>query len=232
MTQSEETPMSSTITEYLNTRYRANTSGHHVRLLAKYVLTVAASPVATRRAHQMTASEAPIKLHLGCGEIYLEGWTNIDRYRPGRRIDLVWDLNRSLPFHDGSVSAVFSEHVFEHFNLLSAMSIMKDCRRVLAKGGIFRIGVPNMERYVRSYLEHDTFIDEKWPGLPTPAIALEELFYCHGHRAAYDAPTLALMLQEAGFNCVQESAFGESRLDPSPDSEHRHIDTLYVEALA
>jgi predicted SAM-dependent methyltransferase len=232
MSQSDKAPMSSTITEYLNTRYRSNTSVHHVRLLAKYVLTAAASPMATRKARQMVANEAPIKLHLGSGENYIEGWTNIDRYRPGRRIDLVWDLNRALPFQDGSVSAVFSEHVFEHFNLLSAMSIFKDCRRVLAKGGVFRIGVPNMERYVRSYLERDTFIDEKWPGLPTRAIALEELFYCHGHRAAYDASILALMLDEAGFDCVHESTFGESRLDPSPDSEHRHIDTLYVEAIA
>jgi hypothetical protein len=47
----------------------------------------------------------------------------------------------------------------------------------------------------------------------------------------YDFETLEVMLREVGFAVVKRSAFGEGRLTPSPDSEGRRQETLYVEAI-
>ena len=52
----------------------------------------------------------------------------------------------------------------------------------------------------------------------------------HGHRSAYDAETLVLLLEEAGFIEVDVRGFGESKaLDPVPDLEVRRLDTIDAE---
>jgi hypothetical protein len=46
----------------------------------------------------------------------------------------------------------------------------------------------------------------------------------------YDFETLALLLRAAGFDRPEQRAFGETALEPPPDSTHRRAETLYVEA--
>jgi predicted SAM-dependent methyltransferase len=173
-----------------------------------------------------------LKLHIGCGDTYLDGWVNIDMARPARKLDLRWDLRRGLPFSDGSAEAVFSEHFLEHLDLSSALEMMQECRRVLKTGGVCRIGVPDFERYVNAYFGEDSIIRDVRGETPTRAIAINEIFYFHGHRSMYDAETLSSLLHEAGFSSVRRSTFGESTLSPCPDSLIRQPETLYVEAIA
>jgi len=60
-------------------------------------------------------SDKTVKLHLGCGNIILDGYTNIDIV-PGEGIDVVSDV-RSLPMYkDASVDEVYLSHVLEHFS--------------------------------------------------------------------------------------------------------------------
>jgi hypothetical protein len=49
-------------------------------------------------------------------------------------------------------------------------------------------------------------------------------------RAMRDTETLTLLFQAAGFPDPVDRSFGERRLAPVPDSEHRRLETLYVEA--
>lgn len=217
---------------YLSGRYRSGAARRPVRERVKNWLTSAFVPTETRKAGRLVQHAAPLKLHLGCADTYLDGWINIDMARPGRRLDLRWDLRRGLPFPSGSVKAIFSEHLFEHIPLPGALGLLRECRRVLEDDGVFRIGVPDLETYVRGYLGEDPIIDELRTGRPTRAVAFNELFYFHGHRTMYDFETLALLLRQAGFGHIGRSAFRESALQPPPDSEHRRRGTLYVEAEA
>ena len=41
------------------------------------------------------------------------------------------------------------------------------------------------------------------PGRPTRALAMQELFFRHGHRSAFDWDTLALITQAAGFRTCE-----------------------------
>lgn len=220
------------VRDYLQSQYLAGLDTHPQRERIKNVLTTGLVPFERRRAAALEQPRQSLKLHIGCGDTYLRDWVNIDMARPGRRLDLRWDLRRGLPFSDGSVSAIFSEHFFEHLDLHSAMQMMLECRRVLGAGGICRIGVPDFGRYMNAYDGSDAIIDEVRGYTPTKAIAINEIFYFYGHRSMYDSETLAVMLREAGFSSVKHLSFGESALAPCPDSINRRPETLYIEALA
>jgi predicted SAM-dependent methyltransferase len=182
-----------------------------------------------RRALNMARS-TPLRLHLGSGRSPKLGWINLDLF--GDRVDLAWDLCRPLPFQGGSVDAVFQEHLLEHFTLEKGLALTGQCYRVLKPGGVLRIGVPDAKAYARAYV-HDGGgpIASVRPGRPTRLLALQEVFYRHGHRTMYDFDTLALVCNAAGFETVERRRFGDSRLVPCPDSEHRRRETLYVEAV-
>ena len=117
----------------------------------------------------------------------------------GMEPDLYWDLRSGIPFPDGSAEAVFLEHVIEHFTLADDLDLLVECRRVLAPGGIVRLGVPDFGRYLESYAGDGAFIDEQRPGRPTRLLAVGEVALGHGHRSVWDGETLERVLTEAGF---------------------------------
>ena len=79
-----------------------------------------------------------IKLHLGCGNVRLEGYINIDissHYNP----DIVADLN-NLPYEDNTVDEIYTDNVIEHVEDFT--KAMKEMHRVLKPGGKLIIVVP------------------------------------------------------------------------------------------
>jgi len=196
----------------------------------KYALTALVVPIERSRAARL-AHTPRLRLHLGCAWNRLPGWVNIDLLRPGRSLNLYWDLRRGLPFPPNSIEAIFAEHLFEHLTYAQGIELMNECWRVLLPGGVLRIGVPDLGRYVASYLGQDGLIERVRPGRPTRAIALGEPFFLYGHRCMYDFETLDTACKVAGFATVERSEFGEGRILPSPDSRSRRDETLYVDAL-
>lgn len=216
---------------YLGRTYAPGAVSLASRDLAKRALTTSCIPIERRRARRLVERGSELRLHLGAADTYLDGWCNIDYARPGRRLDLRWDLRRPLPFPDASVDAIFSEHVFEHIPYVGALRLLRECRRLLRRDGVCRIGVPDFERYARSYLGADPLIDDHRPDAPTRALAVAEVFYLHGHRSSYDFETLSAMATAAGFSLIERSHAGGGRIVPSPDSPARAVETLYVDAV-
>jgi predicted SAM-dependent methyltransferase len=186
--------------------------------------------VRERRKVSTLASRYPLQFHLGSGAAPKSGWVNIDLV--GDPVDLAWNCERRLPFGDATVDALFHEHLLEHLPLKSGLDLTIDCHRLLKPGGILRVGVPDVARYLRSWLDQSyEFVESVRPGRPTPFLAVQENFYSCGHRTLYDFETLALLCRAAGFEVIEQRDFGDSRLSPCPDSEHRRSETLYVEAV-
>lgn len=198
--------------------------------VAKTTLTALARPRERARARRYLRTQ-PLRLHLGSSSSRKPGWVNVDLLRPGRRLELYWDLRHPLPFPDQTVDAVFSEHLHEHLELAASIALLSECRRVLKPGGVLRVGVPDLGRYLAAYRGEDDIIDLVRPGRPTRAIAIGEVFFLHGHRSAYDLETLRYALGRAGFADARHRAFGDSRIKPCPDSDNRRAETLYVEAV-
>ncbi len=200
--------------------------GADLRLVLRQLVTDAQRPLMRRKiAHAQLHS--PLRLHLGCGHLYKEGWVNVDL--AGARVDIAWNLARGVPFRGGSVDAIFHEHVLEVLTLEAGYELTRECLRVLKPGGILRIGTTHAGECLRSYAGQ---ADPGWANSrPTALLAVHGVFYEWSRRAVYDAETLTLMCRAAGFEEAIECHWGEGRLTPNPDSASRRDGTLYVEAV-
>jgi predicted SAM-dependent methyltransferase len=91
-------------------------------------------------------------LNLGCGERFHPDWINID-LTAGRSGVIVHDLAKGIPFSSESVDAVYLAAVFEHIRRNDAANFLREIYRVLKPVGIVRVGVPDLEKICRIYLE-------------------------------------------------------------------------------
>jgi len=80
-----------------------------------------------------------LKLNLGCGDDYKEGFVNVDK-DPAIKTDLVHDVSERMPFKDNSVDEIQCFNILEH--LSNFVEVMFDLYRVLKEGGILIISVP------------------------------------------------------------------------------------------
>ncbi|MGO9037267.1 MAG: class I SAM-dependent methyltransferase [Steroidobacteraceae bacterium] len=62
-----------------------------------------------------------------------------------------WDVTKKWPFDDNSVEAIFSSRVVEHLPRHGARVCLKNAYRVLRKGGVQRLIVPNLDRCAADY---------------------------------------------------------------------------------
>jgi SAM-dependent methyltransferase len=183
------------------------------------------APLSRRKVAHLLENDV-LLLHLGSGFERKKGWINVDLVPV--KSDLFWDLRKGIPFPDGSVDAIFHEHVLEHIPKRYGLHLSQECFRVLKPGGVLRVVVPNAGNALRGYAsdEGNTTIP-----FPTNLMGIESLFYGDGHVSMFDAQTLILFLRAAGFNEVLEQTFRESFLPvDAPDSESRRGGSLYVDA--
>jgi predicted SAM-dependent methyltransferase len=88
-----------------------------------------------------------MKLHLGCGQNYLEGYVNVDN-ASGVKKDVEWDLTKlPFPFKENSVDYILCWNVMEHLDM-NIIEFMEEMHRILKPGGIFRFRVPAAGTYV------------------------------------------------------------------------------------
>lgn len=69
---------------------------------------------------------------------------------PGVR---VLDLRRRTPFADASFEVVYHSHVLEHLSRQQAVTFLEECFRILKRGGIIRVAVPDLEKIARLYID-------------------------------------------------------------------------------
>lgn len=129
------------------------------------------------------------------------------------------DIRFGLPFRDESVPHVFSSHFLEHLEREEARKLLKDCYRVMKKGGIIRIVVPSLDEAADSlrlayenYKLGNTesiqkFVTDRNPGF---------LDRFSGHKWMYNFTELKNMMEEAGFREVKECDFQKGEI---PDVE-------------
>jgi predicted SAM-dependent methyltransferase len=91
-------------------------------------------------------------VNLGCGSSLHPDWINIDIH-PSSPGVLRYDLLQGLPFENASVDVVYASHVLEHFAKEEGVATVKEIYRVLRRGGLARIVVPDLEQAARNYIE-------------------------------------------------------------------------------
>src|SRR5213080_3170799 len=192
-------------------------------------------------------SQRCILVNIGCGRNPTPGWINLDVIpHPGVYF---WDCRSSLPFEDGTVTAIYSEHFFEHLDLeTEARPFLRECLRCLQSGGVLRIVVPDAGAYLRAFsgpwqpladMRPLDWTANGWRDGRLGWVYQTKMQFMNAifrqrteHKYAYDAETLVLVMREAGFMDVVVQEFGvsiDSRM--VPDSNDRRTESLYVEAV-
>uniref|UniRef100_A0A832E1X5 Class I SAM-dependent methyltransferase n=1 Tax=candidate division WWE3 bacterium TaxID=2053526 RepID=A0A832E1X5_UNCKA len=143
-----------------------------------------------------------MKLHLGCGEIYLEGYVNIDYPSSKHTVqtksvaDEHHDITK-LRYPEGSIEEVRLHHVFEHFSRSVALALLASWWSWLKPGGLLRVEVPDFDRMARVVL--NPFVSSKSKGK-----ALRHIFGAQEapwavHFEGWSARRLARVCTEFGF---------------------------------
>ena len=203
---------------------------------------------------------APIKLNLGCGAQVADGWINVDYalgarlmtmpfagalLRPLKLFNINWDsrivihdLRLEFPWKTGVASAIYSSHTLEHLDRESGESFLKECHRVLMRGGVIRIVVPDLEKIVERYrseaLPAERFLEEMQVlrGRPPRSILKRFLWPYVGfpHQCMYDHASLTRVMRAIGFRC-QTKGYSDSSIPNIHEIElrDRTVDAVIVE---
>lgn len=91
------------------------------------------------------------KINLGCGNKTEDGYVNVDIFK-GPAVDEIFEFD-DIPYLDGTISAIFSEHALEHVGWKRADRALSEWYRVLSTGGELRLKMPEFEDCCRKYIE-------------------------------------------------------------------------------
>lgn len=90
-----------------------------------------------------------MKLHLGCGKLYLKNFLNIDI--ESEKADIKHDIIKLDFINNERVDEIYICHVLEHIKRHDTIKLFLEWNRILKKEGILRISVPNFESIVKVY---------------------------------------------------------------------------------
>lgn len=143
--------------------------------------------------HYLRPAGKGIKLHLGCGDYWFDGFINIDFNIYGGT-DMLVDIRQPLPFQPQTVERIEAYEVMEHMNKDEMYRMLEDWKRVLIPGGTIRISVPDMDELIAMYAT-----DKKK--------ALEEIYGLEDHphhKQGFTEESLIEVFTQHGFNVVAE----------------------------
>ncbi len=191
-------------------------------------------------------NKTDLKINIGCGASNVSGWEGVDVV-PSPGVTCVWDCRTSLPFANESANGIFTEHFIEHIDFYQeAPLLFKDIYRILKKGAVVRIIVPDAQKYVEAYQK------EGWEALAQVRPLLKNNVDSYSkntmhtkmelvnwifrqeyeHKFAYDFESLKYVLNQAGFKTVLKQDFQKSiATELVIDQAARASESLYVEAV-
>ena len=94
------------------------------------------------------------RLNWGCGPITPFGWVNSDIAAfPG--VDVVAELRQGIPLPDDTFDLIVSIHALPELAYSEQDAALTELYRLLKHGGILRLGLPDADRAIQAYLNHD-----------------------------------------------------------------------------
>ena len=137
-----------------------------------------------------------LKLHLGCGKHYIDGYTNID-IDPQFKLDVVDDVVALKKFENSTVDVIYACMVMEHLGKFKYVQAIKRWHELLKSGGTLRIVVPDFEAVANYYVKTKdlkNIYSALYAGQTDPY---------NFHYWCWDFETLKKDLESAGFKDVK-----------------------------
>ncbi len=143
-----------------------------------------------------------MKLHLGCGQRYFEGYVNIDYPMTEHTVqeksvaDVQADLLK-LKYSAGEIEEVRLHHVFEHFSRPVACALLSNWYSWLKVGGTVHIEVPDFEKTGKAALS--AFKNSKMKHIALRHIFGSQEAHWAVHFEGYSKDLLSDMLERFGY---------------------------------
>lgn len=174
-------------------------------------------------------------LNLGCGEVRIPGFVNADFYRIHKlhatnRPDWMLDITRPLKCQNDYWDGIIMEHVNEHITYVANYYLFKELYRTLKSGGVLRIVVPDLDKYLQFKVrDNEEKKMNRYGSLPE---AISNLTQNHAHISTWNYDLLSTVLAEVGFSHISKQNFGEG-IDPDllVDSPNHVWQSSYCEAV-
>ncbi len=180
-----------------------------------------------------------IYLNIGCGNNYVEGYINADYYdmkkffKKKKRVDWELDIRYPLNCDSNYFDGVFCEHVLEHLTYKDALKYISEIYRVLKKGCVFRVTVPDIEKFVKFYIGDSIDYELEFKNrYKSGCKAISDLAQNYGHISLWDYEELSESMKSIGFMDVKKYKFMQGLDDALLlDKKDRVWSTLYVEGV-
>jgi predicted SAM-dependent methyltransferase len=66
--------------------------------------------------------------------------------------DILADITKHIPLESNSVSLIFSRATLEHLTFTELINHFIECHRLLKKGGVVRMLVPDFDIMIKNYM--------------------------------------------------------------------------------
>lgn len=169
-----------------------------------------------------------VQLNIGSGsDDHKPGWITVDL----NGAYITHDLRKKLPLQNSSVQKIYSSHFFEHLSYNDMRKVLKECYRVLKKGGEIYIVVPNGKLFINAYLNKTNYFDGKenemyQRGFTDTGSFIDQVNYIAylggEHMYLYDEENLVNILKQSGFNAKLRA------FDPQLDLRIREHDSVFA----
>ena len=143
-----------------------------------------------------------MKLNLGSWHRIIPGFINVDlcdmphiHYKSS-----IEDLSM---FEDKSIELIYSSHSFEYFDRVDAVKVLSEWGRVLKRGGVLRLAVPDFDKLLLVYSHTDKIENILGPMYGKMKIDTEEGEKYLFHKTMYNFKSLENLLIENGFKDVK-----------------------------
>jgi len=166
-----------------------------------------------------------MKLHVGCGPIYIPGMFNIDLREDcktdycGSLFDLT-DSNHAQYIRPDSVDLIWSCHMLEHLEYPhGVVECLKTFNSWLKPNGLLRLSVPDLRLVTEYYVNRNPKLFTMYSGSVDEHLYKKDsasemfTFFMRGweHTVVFDFALLQDLMKDAGFRNIQQMPFGKSR---------------------
>jgi SAM-dependent methyltransferase len=174
------------------------------------------------------------RLNWGCGDSGVPGWINSD-LKQGPGIDITADIRQGLPLDSNSLDYIVSIHALPMISYPDLVPVLGELRRLLAPGGVLRLGLPDLDRGIQAYLrsDHEYFLIPDGVVRSHGGRFIVHMLWYGYSVTLFTADFIEELLLRAGFGRVEHCGFREtrSRFPGIVELDNREQESLFVEAV-
>ena len=170
-------------------------------------------------------------INIGCStRNLLDGYDNIGFYtaRFWKAKGVIGhDIRYKFPYPDSTFEGAICDNVIEHLYVDEDLNLFKEVYRILKPGSIFRIIVPDLQKYIDHYYQKK---NSEFDRYENGCSAMWNLTHNWGHLSVWDYEMLSKQLEIIGFKNIVSTNFREGD-DPRllEDAPSRKWECLHLE---